>query len=174
MHRHLGAPAQRLEVADLGCGTGLCAPHLRPWARRLVGVDLSAGMLAQAQRRKLYDELLQTELTAFLRAHPGRFDVLVCADTFIYIGPLHDVAAAAASALRPGACLAFSTESLPDDAPYPLQLRASGRYAHRADHVHAACAMAGLQLAPLQPLVLRLEAGQAVAGCLGLALKPAA
>jgi predicted TPR repeat methyltransferase len=63
---------------------------------------------------------------------------------------------------------------LPADAPHALQLRASGRYAHRADHIDTAFAQAGLQLAPLEPLVLRLEAGQGVAGGLGLAAKPAA
>lgn len=169
---HLGAPAGRLDVADLGCGTGLCAPQVLPWARRLVGCDLSAGMLAQAQRLGLYDALVQAELTDFLLAHANAFDVLVCADTFIYIGALQGVASAAAVALRPGGCLVFTAETLPDAAPHALQLRTSGRYAHRADHIQAACAQAGLQLAPLQALVLRLEAGQDVAGCVGLAVRP--
>lgn len=35
-------------VLDAGCGTGLVGVELRPMARRLVGVDLSGGMLAQA------------------------------------------------------------------------------------------------------------------------------
>lgn len=174
LRAHLGEPAGRLDVADLGCGTGLCAPQVWPWARRLLGCDLSAGMLAQAQRRGLYDALVQADLTDFLRAQPAGFDVLVCADTLIYIGALHGVAAAAASALRPGGCFVFTAETLPADAPHALQLRASGRYAHRADHIDTAFAQAGLQLAPLEPLVLRLEAGQGVAGGLGLAAKPAA
>src|SRR5882724_701396 len=37
-----------LDVLDIGCGTGLCGPLLRPWARTLVGVDLSPKMLAKA------------------------------------------------------------------------------------------------------------------------------
>jgi len=40
-----------LEVLDLGCGTGLCGPLLRPLARTLVGVDLSPKMLAKARQR---------------------------------------------------------------------------------------------------------------------------
>ena len=40
--------ARSLDVLDMGCGTGLCAPLLRPLSRRLVGVDLSAGMLERA------------------------------------------------------------------------------------------------------------------------------
>ena len=37
--------AKRLDVLDAGCGTGLCGPLLSPYARHLVGVDLSDGML---------------------------------------------------------------------------------------------------------------------------------
>ena len=41
--------SKSLDVLDAGCGTGLCGPLVAPYARRLVGVDLSAGMLAQAR-----------------------------------------------------------------------------------------------------------------------------
>src|SRR5262252_9196438 len=40
--------SHRLEVLDAGCGTGLCGALVAPFARRLVGVDLSEGMLAHA------------------------------------------------------------------------------------------------------------------------------
>src|SRR5712691_3224590 len=41
MRRRLGEPCASLDVLDAGCGTGLCAEGLRPFARRFVGVDLS-------------------------------------------------------------------------------------------------------------------------------------
>ena len=63
-----GAEASRsLDVLDAGCGTGLCGPLIAPYARRLVGVDLSESMLAQARAREVYDELVKRELTAYLR-----------------------------------------------------------------------------------------------------------
>ena len=42
-----------------------------PYARRLSGVDLSAGMLAQAKEKNVYDELVQGELTEYLRDSQG-------------------------------------------------------------------------------------------------------
>ena len=52
--QHAGLPQdQPLDVLDAGCGTGLCGEWLRTTARRLVGVDLSEGMLAQAKARRM-------------------------------------------------------------------------------------------------------------------------
>jgi predicted TPR repeat methyltransferase len=41
-----------LDILDAGCGTGLCGLLLRPYARNLVGVDLSSKMLKKAARLK--------------------------------------------------------------------------------------------------------------------------
>ncbi|MEO7055915.1 MAG: tetratricopeptide repeat protein, partial [Caldimonas sp.] len=40
-----------LDVVDLGCGTGLCGPLLKPWARSLTGMDLSPKMVEEARRK---------------------------------------------------------------------------------------------------------------------------
>ncbi len=79
---------RRWDVLDAGCGTGLCGPLVAPYARRLTGVDLSAGMLEQAKAKEIYDDLVQGELTAFLQGRPGAFDLIVSADTLVYFGDL--------------------------------------------------------------------------------------
>ena len=48
-----------LDVLDAGCGTGLCGPILRRYARKLFGVDLSVAMLDRARRLNVYDELFR-------------------------------------------------------------------------------------------------------------------
>ncbi len=72
----------------MGCGTGLCGPLIRGYARRLIGIDLSSGMLTQAKEKQLYDELWQVELTEYLRDQVEAFDVIVSADTLVYFGAL--------------------------------------------------------------------------------------
>src|SRR5207247_6709381 len=84
-----------LDVLDAGCGTGLCGPLIAPYARRLVGVDLSERMIDQARARNVYDELVRRELTAYLRESTSAFDVIVSADTLGYFGPLEGVVAPA-------------------------------------------------------------------------------
>jgi predicted TPR repeat methyltransferase len=43
-----GAPQQFESVLDLGCGTGLAGAAIRPFSKRLTGVDISPGMIEQA------------------------------------------------------------------------------------------------------------------------------
>jgi predicted TPR repeat methyltransferase len=150
-----------LDVLDAGCGTGLCGPLLAPYARRLVGVDLSAGMLARARERGVYDELVKSELTAYLTDCDETFDVIVSADTLVYFGPLETVVAAFEKALRPGGRVVFTVEELVGDAGYAIS--ASGRYRHARAYVHRVLAAARLE-PEMAPAELRLEAGEPVAG----------
>ena len=160
LKRSDAAPSQSLDVLDAGCGTGLCGPLLAPYARRLVGVDLSERMLAQARERNVYDQLVKRELTAYLDDFPDTFDVIVSADTLVYFGPLDTVVAAAESALRPRGKLIFTVEEL---AGTGYALGVSGRYRHSREYVQGV-----LTEATLRPEIvsaeLRLEAGEPVAG----------
>jgi predicted TPR repeat methyltransferase len=166
--RHLGPPAAALDVLDAGCGTGLCGPGLTPYARRLVGVDLSIGMLAKARLRACYDELVQGELVAFLQARPQAFDVIVSTDTLNYFGLLDACAAAAAAALRRGGLFVFTLEAHADDdgAAVGHRLHGHGRYSHRRAYVVAVLEDAGFDVTEMQQVVLRMEAGEPVNGWL--------
>ena len=156
--------SRRLDVLDAGCGTGLCGPLIARYARRLVGVDLSARMIAQARARNVYDELVKRELTAYLRGSTGAFDVIVSADTLVYFGSLERVVAAAANALRPGGRLIFTVEELisaGSDSEYFLS--PNGRYRHSAPYVERVLARSDLQT-EIVAAELRLEAGDPVPG----------
>jgi len=155
--------AADLDVLDAGCGTGLCAPILRPFARRLIGVDLSPGMIARARARDAYDELVVGELTAFLASRKGSFDVIASADTLVYVGDLGPFFVAAADALRPGGLLVFTVEHAADAAE-PFRLDPTGRYSHTRDGIASGLADGGLTLAAMTEAVLREEQGRPVAG----------
>ena len=153
----LPPPARQLDVIDLGCGTGLCGPLLAPWARQLVGCDLSAEMLMQAARREVYDELRKAELTAFLRGRPEAFDVVVSADTLNYFGELGDVAQAVHAAMRPGALFVFTLEALAPGDEGVVHLQPHGRYAHDGAHARRVFADAGLLVDEPAGVILREE-----------------
>ncbi|MEJ8849315.1 tetratricopeptide repeat protein [Variovorax rhizosphaerae] len=163
----LGEPNGTLDVLDAGCGTGLCGPLIAAYARRMVGVDLSARMLARAEPRQVYDALHKAELTAFIEGEDAEsLDLIVSADTLCYFGDLGAVTRAAARALRSGGWLVFTVESIPDDgAEAPdFRLNPHGRYAHRAGYLHEVLGAAGLTATDVQPAHLRLEADKPVEG----------
>jgi predicted TPR repeat methyltransferase len=167
----LPPPSAALDVLDAGCGTGLCAPLLRPYARHLAGVDLSGGMVAKARQRGGYDELAVAELTAFLQESPACCDVVLSADTLVYFGELAAVLAAAHAALRPGGWLVFSLEAGDDDADV-AELTSSGRYRHGRRYVERVLREAGFADARIAADSLRKEGGQPVASWVVLARRP--
>jgi predicted TPR repeat methyltransferase len=156
-----GQPGGTLDVLDLGCGTGLCAPLLRPFARRLEGVDLSSAMLERARRRGGYDALHEAELGAFLSDYLSSWDVIVAADTLCYFGALEDSLLRAARALRPGGVLVFTVERLGTGQRYALGTH--GRYAHSEEYLRAALAAANFEMIVARG-ALRSEGGQPVDG----------
>ena len=172
--RRAGPAAQAMDVLDAGCGTGLCGPLLTPFARQLVGVDLSEGMLRLAFQRGVYDSLIQGELVAYLRSTPAAFDLLASADTLCYFGDLHGFAEAARAALRTGGWLVFTVEAHPSDAGLPdYVLQRHGRYSQSQPYVESALRAAGLHQVETQAVVLRQEGGQPVPGWLVTAQAPA-
>lgn len=166
----LGSAEPRFDITDLGCGTGLCGPLVRPWARHLAGCDLSSGMIEKARRRNVYDVLHHRELVDYLRAHIRTFDVALCADTLCYFGELDAAIQAAAHALSPGGWLVFTVEALPEDAGLPYRLQPHGRYAHARDYVERVVRSSGFELHALRQETLRMEAGRPVSGWLVAAM----
>jgi len=157
----------RATLLDAGCGTGWCGPLLRSTAGRLVGVDLSTGMLAQARERNVYDELHEAELTAFMVARPATFDIIVSADVLIYFGRLEGAVSAAHDALLAGGLLCFSVEALGDAAAGEcFRLGIHGRYAHAKPYLERVLSDAGFEPPGIETVVLRRELGQPVEGYL--------
>ncbi len=162
-------PLADADVLDLGCGTGLCGILLKPLARRLVGVDLSPGMLDKARERALYDELICADIGSVMQQRPASFDLVVAGDVFVYIGDLNAVMRDAHTALRPGGRFVFSIETV-DSGEYLL--RSTRRYAHCTTYVERLAAQHGLQVRVMATGSLRSERNEPVPGAVLGLLKP--
>ncbi len=96
-------------VLDFGCGIGRVAATLAPRCRSVLGVDVSAGMVAEARRRHAGVPGLRFDTTDGTRLPAGRFDLVLLADSMPYVlqaGLAEAVVADAAAALLPGGALA--------------------------------------------------------------------
>jgi predicted TPR repeat methyltransferase len=150
-----------LEVLDLGCGTGLAGPLLRPFARQLEGIDLSTGMLAKARERGVYDVLRAGEITAELAASTRPQDLIVAVDVLVYFGALEQLFEHVARRLAPGGLFAFTVEKSTEPG---YRLLPSARYAHHLDYLRGCARAAGLRPVVEREATLRKQAGQPVTG----------
>ncbi len=158
-------------VVDLGCGTGLSGEPLRAIAKRLTGIDISAGMLARAQDRACYDALIEGDLAASLNTMPqGSVDLAVAADVLVYFGDLAPLFAAVARALRPDGLFAFSVERLEGGGDY--RLTESRRYAHGADYLQSLAASQGFASLAFEAASTRKDRDHPVPGYLMLLRRP--
>ena len=151
-----------LDILDLGCGTGLCGPLLKPIAASLAGVDLSPNMIEKCKARGVYDRLGVGELVATLNDNPQAFDLLVAADVLLYLGDLSPAFEAAVKALRPGGLFAFTVEAGGGDR-YHLQ-RKTLRYTHAEGYLKHLASIHGFEEVSFDTVVLRVENEKPVAG----------
>ena len=163
--------ASAQDILDIGCGTGLCGPLLRPVANSLIGVDLSPNMLQKAEQLKVYDELHESELCTYMQTGDKHFDYIVCADTFVYFGDLQTAFSAAFTVLKSNGYFIFSVEQHHELSKGDYYLQLNGRYSHCATYLNTALLAAGFVICSIEDVIPRLENGKAVDGALVLARK---
>jgi predicted TPR repeat methyltransferase len=139
-------------VLDLGCGTGLCGEVVRSHAAFLMGVDLSARMIAKARERNIYDSLIVGSIEDALENQEQSFDLIIAGDVFTYVGDLCGVLTGCARSLRDGGLLAFSVETT-DGERY--HLCPTGRYAHSPRYIDATAAAASMSMVYRRDISLR-------------------
>lgn len=157
------------DVLDAGCGTGLCGPLFREDARTLTGLDLAPAMLARAEAKGCYDQLIEGDLVTVLRRERARYDLILAADVLVYVGDLRAPLAALRGALRPTGHAAFTTEAVQDDRgpskkSWDWRLGRTGRYEHGPAYVARLLQEAGFRVVASEPCVLRLQNGEDVEG----------
>jgi len=87
------------DVLEIGCGTGLLLHRTAQFARRAVGIDLSAGMLGRARQRGL--EVVQASATE-LPIATGSVDVAYSFKVLAHIPDIRGALAEMSRVVRPG------------------------------------------------------------------------
>jgi predicted TPR repeat methyltransferase len=153
-------PGAKLDVLDLGCGTGLSGIAFKPIARRLFGVDLSPKMLEKARALGIYDALLEGDVEQLPPAAAGPFDLILAADVLVYLGDLTALFAGVRSRLRNDGLWLFTTEKS-DSGDFECGQKR--RYRHSETYLRGCAAAHGFDITSLIECVTRYEAGEPVA-----------
>src|SRR3954452_919470 len=158
-----GVGPERFGAAlDLGCGTGLCGPLVKPAVQRLHGVDLSPLMLDKARALGVYEHLVQGDLMEHLRDTPQTYDLVLAADVFIYVGDLESVFAGVSRIMNRGGVFCFSIEQAGDE--HMFQLTTHQRYAHSERYVRQFAERHGFETVKMLRHAIRKDQAKPVAG----------
>jgi predicted TPR repeat methyltransferase len=177
LKRTVDLPLGELDVLDLGCGTGLSGLEFAPYARQLVGVDLSGKMLEKAQSLNIYSRLEHSDLLTMMKDEEGaKYDVIIAADVFIYIGQLEDIMSEARRLLRTGGYFMFSVEthdelsgnSVDSENIPEYKLNQTGRYAHSASYLKNLALANSFSILNLDRTQIRIERSMPVTGWVAL------
>lgn len=170
LQQHCQKVDAKVDILDLGCGTGLCGQAVRPMAKRLDGVDVSPQMLAKAQQLNIYNQLERADIYPFLEKKSGCYDVIVAAGLFEHIGDPRQVFTAAFRALKDRGLFIFTAE---DNPTQDLSVNSSGFYMHARTYLEERATHSGFTVTALEPAVMWIENDAPVQGLCVVLSKPA-
>ncbi|KAB2637751.1 MAG: tetratricopeptide repeat protein [Verrucomicrobia bacterium] len=151
------AVPEKLNVLDIGCGTGLAGALVRPLARRLDGVDLSPAMLEKARAKSVYDRLDQADALLVMSQRANSYDAILGAAVLIHFGDLTPIFRAARNCLRPNGLFVFTLFSLAGEENFAVsanyRLAQSGCFAHSNRYVRQLAKDCGLAVDALRNVV---------------------
>jgi ubiquinone/menaquinone biosynthesis C-methylase UbiE len=110
-------------VLDIACGTGIVARIASQRARHVVGVDISAGMLAVARNVAPNVDWREGNATALPLRTGEQFDVVLCQQGLQFFADKPAAAAQMRAELAPGGRLAVSVWRADDEMPLLRELR---------------------------------------------------
>ena len=149
------------KLLDLGCGTGLSGDVFRNSADNMIGVDLSEGMLSKAKLKQIYTKLVCEDILHFLEKQNDKFELIICADVFVYIGELKDIFFHITSSLEEKGFFSFSIEN---SQSVSYELKITGRYGHGLSYIKEIAKSNNLSILDIHEINLRKDKGRFVSG----------
>jgi len=159
-------------VMDFACGPGLISRGLAPYAKKIVGVDISEAMVKQYNLRVENQGIPPEEMQAVCAELKGtaeeldglKFDVVVCANAYHHFDSIESVTHTLAFFLKPGGSLLVSDILKSPDGVSTLKAIPLDIVAHQGGFedadIRKAFAAAGLHLATFEKVTSAKKDGQ--------------
>ncbi len=157
IQKFLKTPSEH--TLDLGCGTGLTGVVLRNVSNTLTGIDISKKMLKQAEKKNIYDTLMESELIQFLNNDLSQYHLIVSADVLPYVGELDTLFKLIHERLCAEGLFIFNIE-ISDNAPWQLQKNA--RFSHHPSYLQQLISHYHFKVLQQKRVTARQQSGQDV------------
>jgi len=154
-------------VLDLGCGTGLAGQCFKPFAKELIGVDLSLEMLQKSKEKNIYEELHCMQMEQYLLTCNKKFDLVYASDSLIYTGDLSHLFSLVQAVLLPKSYFLFSVEAK-EENNISYRLNETGRFSHELSYLGDLAKKAAWEWLARDSVVLRTQHDESVQGFLVL------
>ncbi|WP_029896901.1 class I SAM-dependent DNA methyltransferase [Desulfohalovibrio reitneri] len=120
-------------ILDAGCGTGLVAEVLKPLGfTNIDALDYSAEMLEEAEKKGVYRECMQVDMSKPMDIADNAYDALICVGTFTYGHVTPEAFEEVIRVVKPGGIVTFTVrEGAYDEHDYRpkmLQLECDGKW----------------------------------------------
>jgi predicted TPR repeat methyltransferase len=149
------------DILDLGCGTGLSAAPFKTIAKKLIGVDLSTKMLAEAKQKNLYNELITQDLVTFLSDKHSEYNLVLAGDVFVYMGDLDKIFSEVSTALKKDGLFAFNAEI---NSREGFTTNQSGRFLHHQLYLDNLAEQYHFKIAYYKNVITRMQNNTPVYG----------
>lgn len=153
---------------DLGCGTGLGGEQFRQCCNTFIGVDISEEMLKVANTKDLYTMLIKDDILHFLQNTTEKYDLILAADVFTYMGNLEKIFMACCSTITKNGLFLFSVEEATQEH---FELKQTGRFGHSVDYIETLCKKTGWKVLARHNSKLRKDKGEWIMGHLFVLLR---
>lgn len=165
VHENVDMACQTWDILDAGCGTGLCGELFKPMASTLTGVDLADKMLEAAEKKHIYDALIQEDIFTFLKKQQQSYDLILAGDLVVYFGDLQMLFSAVHRSLKTHGLFVFDAEINDKNS---FEVTESGRFAHSKNYLDRLIQHTGFVALAYQNITIRLHNQDAVRGHLYL------
>ena len=158
-----------LDVLDLGCGTGLAGGWVKDYCKRLVGVDISKEMVLLAKKKALYQETHVMSIDDYMTSIEEKFDLIIAADVFSYIGDLSQTLFLLSKVMRANGHATFTVEAIPSGVRVPekgFTLLKNGRFGYEKAYIDKLIEENNLDIVLARNFSPRLDFGNPVPGYL--------
>lgn len=149
--------AKNSKVLDLGCGTGIVGKTIIDQFPNIVGVDISSNMIKETRKKEIYTTLYTNDIHDFLLKNEEKFDLIIAADVFIYIGNIQTIFTDIKKCLSKQGYFIFTIELSSEINIKDFQLGKSGRFSHDIEYIETLCKEEGFEMIEKEEIILREE-----------------